>query len=126
VGRLSRFSHNPGKDHWAAVKVLLRYLKGTTTTQLTYSRGSQQFDPVSYSDSDWDGDEDRKSISGFVILLGGAPVMWKSKKHSTVALSTMEAEYGALHTTTRNAMWLASSLGNKDLDPLNPHLINLF
>ena len=60
-----------------------------------------------YSDSDWDGDrEDRKSTSGFVFTLGGAPVSWGSRKQRTAAVSTCEAEYRSLSTTWKEAMWL--------------------
>ncbi|KAJ3493262.1 hypothetical protein NMY22_g20234 [Coprinellus aureogranulatus] len=36
VGYLGRFSANPGPKHWAALKHLLRYLKGTADYKLTY------------------------------------------------------------------------------------------
>jgi len=36
VGVLSRFSANPGLQHWAAVKHLFRYLKGTLDYKLIY------------------------------------------------------------------------------------------
>ena len=47
-----------------------------------------------YSDSDWAGDkENRKSVSGFVLFLCGALIMWRSKQQATVALSSAEAEF---------------------------------
>ena len=55
----------------------------------------------------WAGDIDnRKSTSGYVFQIGGAPVSWKSSKQSCVALSTAEAEYLALSTAAQEAIWL--------------------
>ena len=36
VGVVSRFLSNPGKEHWEAVKWILRYLKGTSKMCLCY------------------------------------------------------------------------------------------
>jgi hypothetical protein len=50
-----------------------------------------------YSDSDWAGVKDnRKLITGFVIFLLGAPILWRSKVQASVALSSTEAELYAL------------------------------
>ena len=39
-------------------------------------------------------------------MLAGGPIAWKSKKQSSVALSTTEAEYYALGLTCQEAVWL--------------------
>ena len=36
VGVVSRYMNNPGKEHWMAVKWILRYLKGTTNQELCF------------------------------------------------------------------------------------------
>lgn len=38
VNQLSRYNTNPGPSHWQAVKHLMRYLRGTSTLKLQYSR----------------------------------------------------------------------------------------
>ena len=49
---------------------------------------------------------DRKSISGYAIKYGGSLISWKSKKQTTTALSTTEAEYMALATVIKEVIWL--------------------
>ena len=47
-----------------------------------------------FSDADYAGDvKDRKSVTGYVIMMSGGPISWCSRKQSIVALSTTEAEY---------------------------------
>lgn len=49
---------------------------------------------MGYTDSSWySDDEDRKSIIGYVFMLGGAPIAWSSRKKLVVALSSCEVEY---------------------------------
>ena len=60
-----------------------------------------------FSDADWAGDtNDRKSTSGYVFTMSGSAISWRSKKQTSVALSTAEAEYIALSSATQEAMWL--------------------
>ena len=79
VSRLSRYTSNPGKDHWKAFVRVLRYLKYTITYGLHYTR----YPPVleGYSDANWISDNlETKSTSGYVFTLRGAAVFWKSSK----------------------------------------------
>lgn len=113
VQHLSQFSSNPMPDHLTAAKQVLRYLKGTADVGLQYGPNTlDNLQLVGYTDADWAGDaNDRKSVSGFVFLLGGNIISWGAKKQPTVALSSMEAEYMALSHATREAIWLRNELG---------------
>ena len=106
VSNVAKFYANPTQRHWTGVKRILRYLKGTSDLGLHYT-SSDVDDLVGYSDSDWAGDlDDRKSVSGYMFKLCGAPISWRSKKQTSVALSTAEAEYVALSGATQEAVWL--------------------
>ena len=115
---VTRFSAKPTREHWTAVKRILRYLKGTSNLGLLY-RQDTPAEITGYSDADWAGDVgDRKSTSGYVFLLGGAAISWKSSKQTCMALSTAEAEYVALSAAAQEAVWLqqlASDLLNENI-----------
>ena len=65
-----------------------------------------------YTDADWAGDiESRRSTSGYVFMMNGGCISWKSQKQRTVALSSTEAEYMALSEATKEAVWLKVFLG---------------
>jgi hypothetical protein len=66
-----------------------------------------------YTDSDWVGSAvDRKSTSGCCFTLGFAMVSWCSRKQTSVALSTAEAEYIALSVAVREVVWLRKLLAD--------------
>ena len=66
VGVVSRFMSRPGKQHWEAVKWILRYLKGSLDTCLCFTSASLKL--RGYVDVDFAGDIDsRKSTTGFVF-----------------------------------------------------------
>jgi len=46
------------------------------------------------------------STSGYVFMLAGGPIMWKSKKQPSVTLSMTEAKYHMLGITCQEAIWL--------------------
>ena len=76
---------------------------------------------MGYSDADWARDiQDRRSTSGNEFLLGGGAITLSSRKQSSVALSTVEAEYMALSVATQEAIWLRhlqEELGVTDTGP---------
>ena len=115
----SRFSKNPSHQHTEAVKTILKYLKGSKQRGITY-RDEEELKIQGYSDSDWAGDKESwKSTSGYIFMLNGGPVSWCSKRQSTVALSSTEAEYIALTLAAKEATWLRLLL--TELGLLDPH-----
>jgi hypothetical protein len=118
VSTLSKYCSNPTPEHALAVRRTLRYLRKTINVGITY--GGQENLAIQeaidglittgitgFTDSDWAGDRDsRKSTSGYVFLLHGGAVSWKSTKQNVVATSSTEAEYIACSEAAKEALWI--------------------
>src|SRR5271169_498060 len=103
VSQLSQFNKDPSETHLKAARHVLRYLKFTRHWRITYGN-AKTLDIRGYADANWGGDKnDRKSTTGYVFIINNGAVSWTSHKQSTVALSTMEAEYMSLSDAAREA-----------------------
>lgn len=92
----SRSMEKPTSLDISNVKRTLRYLNGHQKDGIFYSSKTKDCELIAYSDADFAGDLVKsKSTSGYIILYGGGPVSWCSRKQSVVAQSTTEAEYTA-------------------------------
>jgi len=114
VNQLTRHLQDPRQCHWTAAMRVLKYLRGTVDLCLCFRR-EDEGNPVTlvgYADADWAGDiASRRSTTGYVFLLCGAAVSWKTKLQTSVALSTCEAELMALSDAGREAIWLKRMSG---------------
>ncbi|KAE9076669.1 hypothetical protein PF010_g23812 [Phytophthora fragariae] len=106
VAKLSRFPENPGEKHWDAGIKVVRYLLKTKDVGIVYD-GLLGTQLEAYPDADWAGNrDDRRSVSGMLLMLCGAPVVWRSTSQKTVALSSTEAEYLALSGCVKECVWM--------------------
>ncbi|KAE9280198.1 hypothetical protein PF008_g28193 [Phytophthora fragariae] len=106
VAKLSRFLENPGDKYWDAGIKVVRYLLKTKDVGIVYD-GLLGTQLEAYSDADWAGNrDDRRSVSGMLLMLCGAPVVWRSTFHKTLALSSTEAEYMALSDCVKECIWM--------------------
>jgi len=125
VGVLARYNTNPGVAHWAAVKHLFCYLKGTMDMKLSFSPDcttSELF--VGYSDADHGGDKDTGYSTGaYVVKMGTGSVSWRSKLQDVVTLSTTEAEYIAGVHAGQELVWLHNLLHELGYTFTGPHTL---
>uniref|UniRef100_A0A2N9HWQ2 Reverse transcriptase Ty1/copia-type domain-containing protein n=1 Tax=Fagus sylvatica TaxID=28930 RepID=A0A2N9HWQ2_FAGSY len=114
---LSQFLHDPRSAHLHAAMRVLRYLKSSLGQGLLLSSASS-LQVHAYYDSDWAScPMTRRSTTGYFTMLGDSPILWKSKKQTTVSCSSAEAEYRAMSAATSELIWLRSLL----CDLLVPH-----
>ena len=120
VGVLSQFMQVPRKPHLDAARRVLCYAKGTLNYGLFYPYGAN-VEVCGYTDADWAGSSyDKRSTSGYVFSLGSAAVSWSSKKQTTVALSSTEAEYRGAALAASEIAWLRKLLHSLGCDVLQP------
>lgn len=107
INKLSQFMHRPSTIHWQAVKRVFRYLRGTSNHGIFLSTQSSP-SLHAFVDADWAGDSDtRHSTSAYVVFLGAAPISWSSKKQSTIARSSTEAEFRSVASATSELNWIS-------------------
>nr|GEX79172.1 hypothetical protein [Tanacetum cinerariifolium] len=96
----SRFQQDPGDLRWTNVKSILKYLKNTKDMFLVY-----------------EGDLKRELRTGYVFVLNGGAVDWKSAKQSICATSSAEAEYIAAFDASKEAVWVRKFISGHDVVP---------
>nr|GEW72303.1 putative retrotransposon protein [Tanacetum cinerariifolium] len=99
---------NPSKIHWTAVKTILKYLRNTKDMVLVYGAKPEAEMKVScYDDASFQTDkDDTKSQTGYVFVLNGRAVDWKSAKQSNTAMHSIEAEYIVVVEASMEAVWM--------------------
>ena len=79
-----------------------------------------------FCDSDWAGCVDtRCSTSGFVWIMGGGAICWRSKLQTIVALSSMEAKYVGATPAVQEVIWLRDLLHELGITDDSPSLLNM-
>jgi hypothetical protein len=118
VGIASRYLKSPQSVHWDLLLRILQYLNSTKDFGITFTpdaskTAAENITPQVWVDADFANDpEQARSISGFGIKMCNGPVVWYSKKQSTTALSTAEAEYIAACMCAKIVTWLRQLLAD--------------
>jgi hypothetical protein len=112
VSQVARFNHNPKQSHARAVKMIVRYLRGTKDKGMII-KPDGTLSLADWVDADFcglfkrDPDESPSSVKSrgaFLITLSDVPLIWKTQLHSEITLSTTEAEYSTLSTSLRTLL----------------------
>ena len=94
-------STNFSKEHYNALNRIWQYIKTIKNRGILY-KSSDIPELVSYVNSDWGGDyTTRKSITGYIFLLGNSPISWSSKLQKSVIINSCEIEYMALKEASK-------------------------
>ncbi|KAI5443690.1 hypothetical protein KIW84_012372 [Lathyrus oleraceus] len=122
VCHCARFQSDPRESHLTVVKRTLRYLKGTPNLGLMYEKTSE-YRLSGYCDAYYTGDiMEPKSTSGNCQFLGKNLISWASKRQSTIAFSTAEAEYISASLCTTQMLWMKNQLEDLQIFESNVHI----
>ncbi|GJY51006.1 ribonuclease H-like domain-containing protein [Tanacetum coccineum] len=92
VQQICLYMHDPHEPHLAALKRILRYVRGTLDygLQLYFSSSGSL---VGYIDANWAGcPTTHRSTFGYCIFLGNNLLSWSSKRQVTLSRSSAECE----------------------------------
>lgn len=79
VNSVCQHMHRPLEKHFTAVKRILRYVKGTLSYGLQFTKSSLTLS--AFTDADWAGNAlDRRSTGGYSVFLGTNLISWSAKK----------------------------------------------
>ncbi|CAI7778169.1 unnamed protein product [Closterium sp. NIES-53] len=133
VGQLARVVQRPTEEQLEVAKRLVRYLGSTASAGVQFSAGGQLkqigADGVTpgtlklpcFTDATWASeDEDQSSVGGFVCMVGGGPVSWRSKKQSEIAQSSGEVEYMAMYHAIKEIVLLRKLLEDMGAEQEGP------
>ncbi|GKC33315.1 ribonuclease H-like domain-containing protein [Tanacetum coccineum] len=123
VQQVCLYMPDPREHHFAALKRILRYVRGTVEFGLQlYASVSTSL--VRYTDADWAGfPSTRRSTSGYCVFLGDNLLSWSAKRQHTLSRSSAEAEYrGVAHGVAETA-WLRNLLRELHSPPSTATLV---
>jgi len=113
VSKAARRNKNPTLEDWANVQRIFKYLKYTINYGIKFTKDKHL---RIFVDADYAGDIDsRKSTSGFLITIGGAPTSWYSKLQKCVATSTAESEYYSISDCAKHCLWYLNLLNELNI-----------
>ncbi|XP_021717909.1 uncharacterized protein LOC110685690 [Chenopodium quinoa] len=126
---LSQFMQIPRSSHMQALIHTLNYMASTTGRGIIF-KGGLDLKLQAFSYSNWAAFVDsRRSITGYIMMLGSSPISWKSQKQATVSKSSSEAKYKAMAVAASKVTWLVRLLGDlgiTNLKPITRHCDNLY
>nr|GFA15460.1 ribonuclease H-like domain-containing protein [Tanacetum cinerariifolium] len=106
VQQICLYKHDPHEPHLAALKRILRYIRGTMNFgfHLYYST---TISLVGYTDADWTGcPSTRRSTLGYCVFLGDNIL----SRQQTISRSSAEAEYQGVANVVAETAWLHNHL----------------
>ncbi|GJY44180.1 ribonuclease H-like domain-containing protein [Tanacetum coccineum] len=110
VQHICLYMHDPREPHFAALKRILRYVRGTVDFGLKlYVSATTSL--VGYTDADWAGcPSTRRSTSGYCVFLGDNILSWSAKRQHTISRSSAEAEYQGVANVVAETAWIRNLL----------------
>ncbi|CAI7816242.1 unnamed protein product [Closterium sp. NIES-54] len=126
VGQLARVVQNPSEEQVDAAERGVKYLNSHPSIGVQYSASTQvkqkgvevlkekgellgegKLFLTCFTDATWASEkDDSSSVGGYICVVGGGPVSWRSKKQTETALSSVESEYMAMFHGVKEVIWL--------------------
>ena len=110
LNKAAQFTSSFNILHWTTAKKILQYINGMKNFGLTLGGESnnenKQINLTAYCNADWAGNvDDQRSTTGYLFFLNNHLISWATHKQTSVATSSTQAEYQALSSASKEAVW---------------------
>jgi hypothetical protein len=112
ISNAARWMSKWGRAHFKYALQILAYLFQTKSKGVYFGQGTEKMELVCYADANWGDARDSgtgdkyRSQGGYLVFMGGSLISWKSKRHASIALSSMEAEYMEASNAGKEIVWM--------------------
>ena len=107
---LCKLMSRPNERAWKCANHAIKYLYQNKDKGIIY-RSDRNKTPICYYDASHNPDQiDGKAQYGYVFMLFNGPILWSSKKHNHVGMSSTQNEYMALSQASKDAEWFRQIL----------------
>nr|GEX30440.1 ribonuclease H-like domain-containing protein [Tanacetum cinerariifolium] len=110
VQQICHYMHDSREPHFASLKCVLRYVKGTLDFGLhVYAFATTSL--VGYTNADWVGcPSTGMSTLGYCVFLGDNLLSRSAKRQHTISRSSAEAEYRGVANVVAETAWIRNLL----------------
>ncbi|CAI7765173.1 unnamed protein product [Closterium sp. NIES-53] len=126
VGQLARVVQNPSEEQVDVAERVVKYMNSHPSIRVQYSASAQVKQKgvevlkekgerlgegnlflTCFTNATWASEkDDSSSVGGYICVVGGGPVSWRSKKQTETALFSIESEYIAMFHGVNEVIWL--------------------
>jgi hypothetical protein len=110
ISEAAKKVEKPTKEDWNTLMLIACYLQGTKDLGLVY-KADENRELYGYSDTNWgNGSLDARSTTGYVFMLAGGAIAWKSQQQGKIAMATQEVETYTFVEVVEDGLWLLDLL----------------
>jgi hypothetical protein len=112
ISDVARFMGKWGVEHFKRALLILKYLWCTRTKRLKFPTSKGEPVMFCYVDANYGDSREKqtddlkwKSQGGYLVFVGCALVSWRSRRHKSRSLSSMESEYMEASEASKEVLW---------------------
>ena len=124
ANQMSRFNQTPTFTNLKQLKRILRFLKYVPKKYLIFRKASLDLRIEAFVDSEHGEHENGKSVFGYIILMNGSPVLYKTKQQDSTSLSSTESEFKSFTDVAKKILYLKNLLEFMEIEVSDWKLYN--
>ena len=124
ANQMSRFNQSPTYTNLKQLKRILRFLKHAPEKSLIYRKGSKSVEVTAFVDAEHGKHDKGRSVFGYIIMMNGSPVLYKTKQQESSSLSSTESEFKSFTEVAKQILHLKNLLEFMEIEPKTVKLFN--